>query len=71
MVDIDPLQGIYVRGLRVTNNTPNVLRLSRADAVMVDAAGNDNGDWSSCFTDGGAGEAPEGGEKGSRQAVPV
>ena len=28
-------------------------------------------DWSSCFTDRGAGEALEGGEKGSRQAVPV
>ena len=42
MVDVDPLEGIYVRGLRVTNNTPNVLRLSRADAVLVDAARNDN-----------------------------
>ncbi len=42
MVDVDPLQGVYVRRLRVTNNTSNVLRLNRADAVMVDAAGNDN-----------------------------
>lgn len=42
MITVDPLAGIYVRGLRVTNNTPNVLRLNRADAVMVDAAGNDN-----------------------------
>ena len=28
-------------------------------------------DWSSCFTCRGGGEALEGGEKGSRQAVPV
>ena len=42
MVDVNPLQGVYVRRLRVTNNSPNVLRLSRADAVMVDPAGNDN-----------------------------
>ena len=42
MTEVDPLEGVYVRRLRVTNNTPNVLRLNRADAVLVDAAGNDN-----------------------------
>ncbi len=42
MADVGPLQGVYFRRLRVTNNTSNVLRLNRADAVMVDATGNDS-----------------------------
>lgn len=42
MVTVDPLLGVYVRRLRVTNDTTNVLNLNRADAVLVDAAGNDN-----------------------------
>lgn len=42
MITLDPLRGVYVRRLRVTNDTTNVLNLNRADAVLVDAAGNDN-----------------------------
>lgn len=42
MVTVDPLRDVYVRRLRVTNDTTNVLNLNRADAVLVDAAGNDN-----------------------------
>ena len=38
-------------------------------AIMLNSRSNvyenifSSGDWSSCFTDGGAGEAPEGGER--------
>lgn len=39
---VDPLERIYVRRFRVTNNTTTTLNISRADAVLVDAAGNDN-----------------------------
>ncbi len=39
---VDPLQGIYVRKLRIRNDTGHVLRLNRIDAVLSDAAGNDN-----------------------------
>ncbi len=42
MIKVDPLEGVYVRRFRITNGTPNVLRLDRADAVLVDPAGNDN-----------------------------
>ena len=39
---VDPLQGIYVRRLKISNDTNNVMRLDRIDVVLVDAAGNDN-----------------------------
>ena len=39
---VDPLRGIYIRRLRIRNDTGHVLRLNRMDAVLVDAAGNDN-----------------------------
>ncbi len=39
---VDPLQGIYVRRLKIRNDTDNVMRLNRIDVVLVDAAGNDN-----------------------------
>ena len=39
---VDPFQGIYVRRLKIGNDTEHTMRLDRIDAVMVDAAGNDN-----------------------------
>ena len=39
---IDPLRGVYIRRLVIRNATGHVLRLNRMDAVLVDAAGNDN-----------------------------
>ena len=36
---VDPLQGVYVRRLRITNDTGHTLRLNRVAAVLVDAAG--------------------------------
>lgn len=39
---VDPLQGIYVRSLKIRNDTEHTMRLNRIDAVLVDAAGNDN-----------------------------
>ncbi len=41
-VTVEPLEGIYVRRFRVTNDSAATLNISRADAVLVDAAGNDN-----------------------------
>ena len=38
---VDPLRGIYVRRLKITNDTEYTLRLNRVDAVLVDGAGND------------------------------
>lgn len=40
-ITVDPLTEFYVRRLEVRNNTTNVLRLNRADAVLVDPNGND------------------------------
>ena len=39
---VDPFHGIYLRKLRLRNDTSHVLRLNRIDAVLLDAAGNDN-----------------------------
>ena len=39
---VDPFHGIYLRKLRLRNDTGHVLRLNRIDAVLLDAAGNDN-----------------------------
>ena len=40
--NVDPFDGIYLRKLRIRNDTGHVLRLNRIDAVLLDAAGNDN-----------------------------
>jgi len=42
MIEVDPLEGVYVRRLRVSNNTSSNLPLNFADVVLVDPAGNDN-----------------------------
>ena len=39
---VDPFEGIYVRRLKIRNETGHTVRLNRIDAVLVDAAGNDN-----------------------------
>ncbi len=39
---VDPLHGFYLRKLRLRNDTGHVLRLNPIDAVLLDAAGNDN-----------------------------
>ena len=39
---VDPLHGFHLRKLRLRNDTGHVLRLNRIDAVLLDAAGNDN-----------------------------
>ena len=38
---VDPLSGIYLRRLRITNDTQHTLRLAGVDPVLVDGAGND------------------------------
>ena len=39
---VDPFEGAYVRRLKIRNDTRHVLHLNRVDAVLLDAAGNDN-----------------------------
>ena len=39
---VDPFQGVYVRRLKIRNDTEHTMRLNRIDAVLLDAAGNDN-----------------------------
>ena len=39
---VDPFNGLYVRKLKITNSTKHNIRLNHVDAVLVDAAGNDN-----------------------------
>ena len=39
---VHPLEGLYVRGLKIRNGSPHVLSLGRVEAVLLDAAGNDN-----------------------------
>lgn len=39
---VDPLRSVYIRRLMIRNDTGHILRLNRMDAVLVDAAGNDN-----------------------------
>ena len=39
---VDPFEGIYVRRLKIRNETGHTVRLNRIDAVLVGAAGNDN-----------------------------
>ena len=41
-VEVDPFRNLYVRRLKIRNDTEHVLFLDRIDAVFVDAAGNDN-----------------------------
>ena len=38
---VDPLSGVYVRRLKITNDTEHTLRFARTDPVLVDAAGNE------------------------------
>ena len=40
--EIHPLDGLYIRQLEIRNDTRHVLSLNRMEAVLVDAAGNDN-----------------------------
>ena len=39
---VHPFDGLYLRKLKITNSTKHNIRLNRVDAVLVDAAGNDN-----------------------------
>ena len=41
METVYPLRGIYIRRLKITNDTEHTLRLNRVDTVLVDGAGND------------------------------
>ena len=40
--EVDPFEGLYVRRLKIRNDSAHVLSLRRIGAVLEDAAGNDN-----------------------------
>ena len=40
METVDPLRGIYIRRLKITNNSEHTLRPNQIDTVLVDGAGN-------------------------------
>ena len=40
--EVNPLEGLYLRQLEIRNDTRHVLSLRRIEAVLLDAAGNDN-----------------------------
>lgn len=40
--EVNPLEGLYVRRLKIRNDSGHILSLNRIEAVLVDAAGNDN-----------------------------
>ena len=40
--EVDPFEGLYVRRLNIRNDSKHSLSLNRVEAVLLDAAGNDN-----------------------------
>ena len=40
--DVNPFRDLYIRQLEIRNDTGHVLSLNRIEAVLLDAAGNDN-----------------------------
>lgn len=42
METVNPLNGLYVRRLKITNNSEHTLRINQVDSVLVDGAGIDH-----------------------------